>query len=288
MTATLIPEAPTPYDPGNWGEIVDAKTIERTHVPTQGPESWRPLPHKWAIDTIEAEFRAAGFEHSEGLHYRARSRGNEKIKDLPEHGRFLSMYGLKHHNLPAIPGMRWEAGLMNSYDMTKSLQGFLGNRINVCSNGMVMGATDQFKRKHTKGIDVDREGHFEQIRKLIRNVVGSLIPKAEAQVHRFDMFKDIECSNKQARDIIIEAAKKDVIGAAAVMRVLKHWEEPEHPEFKDRNLWSLFNAFTSNDRGRNIMTQADRFSHLDDIIDDRFSISDGPSATTALVTGGDF
>ena len=289
MTATLIPEAPTPFDPGNWGEIVDAQVIEKTHVPMRGPETWRPLPHKWAIDTLEAEFRAAGFDHSEGLHYRAPSRGNEKIKDLPQHGRFLSLYGLSHHNLPTVPLLRWEAGIMNSYDMTKALQVFLGQRLSVCSNGQIMGASEQSRRKHTKGIDVDREGHFELIRKLIRDVVASLIPRAETQVARFNTFKDTECGNRQARDIIVEAAKQDVIGAAAVIRVNKHWEDPEHREFKDRNAWSLFNAFTSNDRGRNIMTQSDRFSRLDAIFDSSFGLNqDSTRISVEPVTGAAF
>jgi hypothetical protein len=62
-----------------------------------------------------------------------------------------------------------------------------------------------------------------------------------------------------------------IIGAAATMRVLGHWEEPEHPEFKDRSVDSLYNAFTSNDRGRNVITQASRFGRLDNILNARFN-----------------
>jgi len=70
----------------------------------------------------------------------------------------------------------------------------------------------------------------------------------------------------------MEAAKANVMGNAATMRVLEHWEKPEHPEFKERNVWSLENAFTSNDRGQSLMTQSGRMSRLTDIIDARFDV----------------
>lgn len=267
---TLQPVAPTPFDPGNWGEIVDIKTIQRTPVPVRGPETWRPFPQHQYVEMIEQAFSRHGFTYSEPLHYRAKSRDNGKIKDLPEFGRFLSLYGITHPNLPVVDGTSWEFAGVNSYDMSKSVQGGLGNRVRVCSNGQIMGASHVFKRKHTVGINRDRDDHFEMIYSLVDTAVRSLFGQAEKQASRIKTLKDIGCEDSDARWVIMEAAKENVIGAAQTMKVLKHWETPEHPEFKDRNAWSLINAFTSNDRGRNIMTQGLRFETLDGIMDRRF------------------
>lgn len=274
MATTLM--APTPYDPQNWGERVDIKTISQTRVPQRGPDTWRPLPHDTFIEMVEQAFDRHGFTISEPVHYRGKSRDNGKIADLPEHGRFLSMYGIAHPSLPEIEGVTWEAAFQNSYDMTSSAKSVLGRRVMVCTNGCFLASQGEeagFRRKHTKGIDRDREGHFQSIFDMIDKSIGKLEDQANAEQHRIMRWQNIECSDDDARYVTINAAKEGVIGAAAILRVLEHWNTPEHPEFKDRNVWSLENAFTSNDRGRNLMTQTSRFSRLDSIINDRFGLT---------------
>ena len=271
MVAT--PTAPTRFDPGNWGELVPIEQIAKVRVPERGPDSWRPLPHGTFVEMFEQTLDRHGFSISEPVHYRAESRKNEKILDLPKFGRFLSLYGITHPGLPEISGLRWEAGLGNSYDMTMAAGAGLGERVNVCSNGLYMGATAGFKRKHTVGIDRDREGMFEHVHDLMENAVGGILAAAEGRAARIDRFQNTECGDKSARFVIMEAAKRGVIGPAAVLRVLKHWESPEHPEFSDRNVWSLQNAFTSNDRGQSLFTQGKRMGRLDAVLDDHFGFS---------------
>jgi len=269
-TTTVAPEAPTPFDPKNWGERVDIAAINRTRVPQRGPDTWRPLPHGTFVDMIEQAFSRHGFEISEPVHYRAKSVKNEKILDLPEHGRFLSLYGISHPCMPSLDGITWESGFVNSYDMTKSASGGLGRRVSVCSNGMFMGSEVGFRKKHTKGIDENREGIFSGIFDIVDASIGGLLAQAEGETARIERWQNTECNDLDARWVILEAAKKGVIGAAATMRVLEHWESPEHPEFKDRNVWSLENAFTSNDRGKNLLTQPTRFGRFNGIVNDRF------------------
>ena len=277
---TSTPAMPTPYDPGNWGKRVDIKTIGRVRVPVRGPDTWRPLPHDTFVTMIEEAFSRHGFTISEPVHYMAAARGNDKIHDQSEYGRFLSMYGITHPGLPDHPDFTWEAGFANSYDMSTAAGGGLGRRVMVCSNGLYMGTvTAGFKRKHTKGIDADRTGGFESVYDLVNTSVGNLQEEATKEVVRIDRWKNTECRESDARWVILEAAKKGVIGAAATLRVLEHWEQPEHPEFKDRNLWSLENAFTEYDKGRNLLTQADRFGKLHTAFDTRFSFAEPANAS---------
>ena len=267
-------QAPTPFDPKNWGERVDIKTISQSRIPARGPESWRPLPHDTFVTMIEQAFDRHGFEISEPVHYRAKSRQNVKIKDPSEFGRFLSLYGIGHPGLPDIEGLNWESGFGNSYDMSTAAGGGIGTRLQVCSNGEYMGSMFGFKRKHTVGIDREDTGRFESIYTLVDNCVGGLLTHASSVAQKIHVQTVTECSDVDARWVILEAAKRGVIGAAATMRVLEHWETPEHVEFKDRNVWSLRNSFTSNDRGQSLLTQSDRFKQLSGILDDRFGTAE--------------
>ena len=281
---SLIPTAPTPYDPKSWGERVDIKRINRVRVPQLGPQRWKALPHGSFVTMIEQAFTRHGFQLSEPNHYMSKVTNNVKIKDQSEFGKFLSMYGIAHPDLPDMgTEMSWEAAFVNSYDMTKSARGTLGRRVFVCSNGMFSGESG-FRRKHTTGIDPDKDSTFSHIWDMLDETVKYLVPQAHAEVKRIEVYKNTPCSDDDARWCILQAAKTgqglgpQVIQNSGTVGVLKHWEEPEHPEFKDRNLWSLENAFTSHDRGRSLMTQGTRMSRLSSIFDDRFGLETSESS----------
>ena len=283
-STVTTPDTPTPYDAGSWGQRCDISTIRRTHVPNIGPDTWRPLPHETFVGMIEQSFDRHGFTISEPLHYRSKSVTNAKIKDQGEYGRFNTSYGIAHPLLPIIDGVSWESGWHNSYDMTKSAQGTLDKRTLICLNGMTVNdSISNFRRKHTSGIDLNRDGLFEHIYDLVNNTIGSLVSIAQAEASRVDRYKHTECNDADARWVILEAAKKNVIGAAATMKVLEHFEAPEHPEFKDGSVMCLENAFTSDGRGRNIFTQRERFGKLGKIIDSRFGF-DNEVNTEELAT----
>ena len=274
----IKPTAPKPYDPKSWGERVSIGTIARVRVPVLGPKRWKPLPHDVFVRMIEQLFAARGFTLSEPVHYMSGTTKNKKIKDPAEYGKFLSMYGIAHPLLPECADLTWEAAFINSYDMTRSARGVLGERVGVCTNGMFVGDLG-FRRKHTIGIDPEDDMSFSRLHEMIDKTIESLVPKAEARVKQIEQYKNTECSDDDARWCILQAAKTgqglgpQVIQNSATLKVLKHWEEPEHPEFKDRNLWSLQNAFTSHDRGRNLMTQETRMSRLTGIFNERFNLA---------------
>ena len=281
ITSVAIPDTPTPYNPKGWGQRCDMDVIKHARVPSLGPDTWRPLPHDTFVDMIEQSFDRHGFTISEPLHYRSKSVKNDKIKDQGEYGRFNTSYGIAHPLLPIIDGVKWESGWLNSYDMTTSARGTLDKRTLICLNGMtVSDSLSNFRRKHTSGIDLNRDGLFQHIYDLVNNTVGSLVTIAQAEASRVDRYKQTECNDSDARWIIMESAKRNVIGSAATMKVLEHFETPEHPEFKDGSLMCLENAFTSDGRGRNIFTQRDRYDRLRSIIDTRFGFGESPNMTT--------
>ena len=67
--------------------------------------------------------------------------------------------------------------------------------------------------------------------------------------HRATVYRDREMSNAEAHDLIVRALDARAITTTMVPKVLEQWRSPNHPEFKDRNLWSLYNAFTETLKG---------------------------------------
>jgi hypothetical protein len=55
----------------------------------------------------------------------------------------------------------------------------------------------------------------------------------------------------RAHDLVIRAVDCRAITTSQVPDVLQEWREPSHREFRPRNLWSLFNAFTEAYKGQN-------------------------------------
>ena len=269
------PSPPPPFDAGNWGQLCHSfDQIKNCHIPNRGPDTWRPLPHETFVGMIEQALDRHGFRISEPLHYRAAFQPNKKIADGGQWGRFISLYGISHNQLPTISGINWECGAVNSYDMTKSAGLGLGRRVQVCSNGLFMGSSHEFRRKHTTGIDRGRDGIFQHIYDLVNSNVEGLLANAQEAVSKIETYQNTGCSDTDARWIIMEAAKKNVIGAAATMKVLENWETPPHPEFTDRNVWSLENAFTENAKGKSLFTQGEKFGRLDGIFNDRFGFGE--------------
>ena len=55
--------------------------------------------------------------------------------------------------------------------------------------------------------------------------------------------------NAEAHDLIVRALDAGAITTLMVPKVLEQWRAPNHAEFKDRNLWSLYNGFTETLKG---------------------------------------
>ena len=61
---------------------------------------------------------------------------------------------------------------------------------------------------------------------------------------RIEAYKEHELTNSQANDLIIRSFQNGAISKAKIADVVTQWEKPEHEEFEDRNMHSLYNSFT--------------------------------------------
>jgi hypothetical protein len=64
------------------------------------------------------------------------------------------------------------------------------------------------------------------------------------QDNRVNSYKEREISNSEANDLIIKAYQAKAINLQRIPDVLNQWESSDHPDFWDRNVNSLYNAFT--------------------------------------------
>ena len=92
------------------------------------------------------------------------------------------------------------------------------------------------------------------------------------QDKRIEAYKDFEVTNSQANDLVIRAYQAGAISKAKIADVVEQWETPEHPEFKDRNMNSLYNGFTAVLRG-GVMQLPKRSDALHSVLDGEVGIA---------------
>jgi hypothetical protein len=115
-----------------------------------------------------------------------------------------------------------------------------GARVVVCSNGVFSGDF-VIKTKHIKSNDMI-ELVSEGMDLWLENI---------GQVDKFcKMMRDTPIDDKDASYLVVRASEfiphndHNFMNWSYLQGVMTNWYSPPHEEFKDRTLWSLYNAFT--------------------------------------------
>lgn len=193
-------------------------------VATPAPEGrWFPIPHTQLLDTVEAELAKLNMQVI-----------NETYGLAKDGNRLFGL--LQIGNGSTNPDYTWVAGLRNSHDKTFPAGLCVGNGVFVCDNLSFRGEIN-FGRKHTINI-------LNDLPMLVARACGELASKWDTQGKRIAAYKDTELDNKAAAWVLLNALRQNVFPKTRIDDVLNEWLEPRHPEFKDRNVWSLFNCVT--------------------------------------------
>jgi hypothetical protein len=149
------------------------------------------------------------------------------------------MFGmLQVANCKATPDYGFAVGLRNGHDKMIRAGLAVGMGVMVCSNLSFRGEI-VIGRKHTTEILTD-------LPLLMDSAIGKLAEKWDRQREIVTAYKNTDISQTQGRDLLINCAKEEVFPRTQLLDIIDEWEAPRHPEFKDRNLWSLFNSVTEN------------------------------------------
>jgi hypothetical protein len=127
-------------------------------------------------------------------------------------------------------------GVRNSHDKRFPASLVFGANVFVCDNLSFMGEV-KLSRKHTRHI-------MRDLPAVVSRTLGKLADHWNFQEKRFDAYKERELSNMQANDLIIRGMLSGACTKTHVMDIVHQWRTPNHDEFKPRNAWSMFNAFT--------------------------------------------
>jgi len=207
---------------GGKGITVDRAGLEAVHTPVpQG--RWHPIPHLTLVNELEKALTPHNIKIV-----------NETFK-LDKAGQ--RMFGmLQVANCKQDEDFSFAVGLRNAHDKRLRAGLAVGMGVSVCSNLSFRGEI-VIGRKHTTEILADLPG-------LMTSAIDKLADKWDTQNKIVTAYKNADISMSQGYDLLVKCAREDVFPRTHFMDVADEWETPQHPEFNDRNLWSLFNCVT--------------------------------------------
>lgn len=252
------PDAPVPYRIVEQGQPVrgmllhcGAELVSRHqlfNVPTpRGTSTWYPLPHRALLEEVQTQLEGCGF-----------AIGRESHALSHDGARY---FGVMEVKLPEQPARdyAWVVGLRNSHDKTFPAGLVAGTSVFTCDNLAFSGEV-KISRKHTRFA-------YRDLRHLTARAVGKLGDKFRHLDRRIDAYRDAAVADWFAHDLLIRAVDCLAITPSQLPRVVAEWRSPHHSEFRPRNLWSLFNAFTETYKGQNPATVMHRSEALHGLFD---------------------
>jgi len=215
----------------------------------EGTKTWHPIPHRTLIDLVEEKLPNYDMEVVQEQHglMRDGSRyfGLFQIK-ATDGGSLTDDYGLV-------------LGVRNSHDKSIPAGLCLGSGVFVCDN-LAFSAEVVIGRRHTRYI-------LDDLPRLIGNALGKLVQARQDQDVRIKAYKERELGDKEAAHLILKAFEHKAINQSRIAKVWEQWKTPNHPEFKERNIWSLFNGFTEAQKGLNPFELSQRTQRLHGLMD---------------------
>lgn len=217
--------------------------FEELSVPAmpEQTDSYMPIRHDVFAEMVKLQLNAAGMTITQEIH--ALWRGGDRYFGIMQVA----------HNLISREDMSLVVAVRNSYDKSLPASIAAGNSVFVCDN-LVLASEIVLGRKHTKFM-------MDDLHDKIVSAMATLERHWAHHFARIEAYKSFGLSDLQAHDLIVQAYREGGIGKVLVADTIDQWHTPNHPEFRDRNLWSLHNAFTEVIKGR-----ADEIQSRSDIL----------------------
>ena len=237
---------------GGKGTVVDRNGL--ANVPTPDPVGrWYPVPHMTLVQELEKALQPHNMQIvAETFKL---DKGGQRMFGMLQVGNCKE----------AGDDFGFAVGLRNAHDKAIRAGLAVGMAVGVCSNLSFRGEI-VIGRKHTTEILMDLPG-------LMEGAIVKLSERWNKQATIVEAYKGTDISPIQGRDLLIQCAKQEVFPRTQLMDVIEEFESPRHPEFHDRNLWSLFNSVTEslkpreNSTGSTLWLLPSRTERLHTILD---------------------
>lgn len=193
-------------------------------IQTPDPEGrWFPIPHTTLLDTVGSELGKLGMTIV-----------GESFGLAQNGARMFGLLQIGNGNNPVDHS--WVAGLRNSHDKSFPAGLCVGSGVFVCDN-LAFSSEIVFGRRHTTNI-------MRDLPMLVARACGELAAKWDTQGKRIEAYKATKLGRGMAAEIVLNSLRQNVFPKTKIDEIWGEWLEPSHPEFADRNVWSLFNAVT--------------------------------------------
>jgi hypothetical protein len=146
--------------------------------------------------------------------------------------------------------------LRNSADKSFALSVLSGFRVQVCSNGVLAGDFI-ISRKHTSGIDL-----VESVEKALDFFLLSLRDFNTT----YERLRAKQLRRTTAHSLIIELAQAGAFSSSDILPVVREFEQNRHPEFREKNAWSLYQSCTEIMKTQSPARQVDGFKALNQVL----------------------
>lgn len=202
------------------GEVVSRADLDRAPLPP-ATATHVPVPHSLVVQTVEHHL----------------SQGQVPITDA---NYALSHTGQRLFGVITLGGGTDYAtviGVRNSHDKSFPVGLCLGSRVFVCDN-LAFSSEINISTKHSLRV-------LDRLPRLICDGVAKLVDRRGAQDRRITAYKEAPVDgSRHLHDLVMRAYRANAIPAMAITKVVAEYEAPRHEEFRDRTLWSFFNAVT--------------------------------------------
>jgi hypothetical protein len=203
-----------------------AKAATREEVDSiatpHGTDTWSPIAHGEFADAVEASLSGTGLAPKSADYGLTR-----------DGARLFGLFTLAGEH----PDYALTVGFRNSHDKSFAASVCCGSRVFVCDNLSFAGEVT-ITSKHTKHLK-------KRLNRIVCEAVEKLTAKRALVERRIALYKETEVRGQShLHDLVLRSFRAQAIPAQAIAHVIKEFEEPRHPEFRDWNVWSLQNAVT--------------------------------------------
>ena len=205
-------------------KIVDFSELGMIRVPDQ-TETYVPVSHQELVTRI----KEAGTKHYNTSPFETKLEVNHRGQQM-----FGSMTFHDGSQLTGS-GMNRSIGFRNSYDKTLPIGVCGGAQITVCSNLMFVGDIIKM-RKHTQNVQDDLDV-------LIQKLFDDVDRRYNTALEDSQSMREIKFSDTQVGDYLGQLfVNEHILNGSQMNKAANEWFES--PVFKERTLWSAYNACT--------------------------------------------
>ena len=208
--------------------------------------SYQPISHDLLIDKTRKHLDEGGFSVVDECHNLAR--GGK---------RYFGLFEITHPNRENTE-RGTIIGLRNAHDKCFPAGLCAGDAPFVCDN-LIFTNSVKLARRHTRHI-------LAELDAVIARTLGKLFTFWHGQDNRIESYKEYDLTNPQVNDLVIRAFKAGAVSKTKVVDVVNQWESSDHDAFQDRNMHSLYNAFTEVYKG-NLVALPQRSDALHSVLD---------------------